>query len=55
MGAVFQIINNGGTNGGTGNGDSFVAAVVSNAPDFSNVSGDQGLNPIGAAQGGPQG
>jgi hypothetical protein len=51
VGAVFQIINNGGTNGGTGNGDSFVAAVVSNAPDFSNVSGDQGQNPIGAAQG----
>jgi hypothetical protein len=51
VGAVFQIINNGGTNGGTGNGDSFVASVVSNAPDWSNVSGDQGQNPIGAAQG----
>jgi len=55
IGAVFQITIQGGTNGGTGNGDSFVAAVVSNSPDFSNVSGDQGLNPIGAAQGGPQG
>jgi hypothetical protein len=48
---IFQIINNGGTTGVTGNGDSFVAAVVANSAGFTNVTGDQGTFPIGAAQG----
>jgi hypothetical protein len=49
LGGVFQIVNVGGTNGNTG--AAFVAAVVANAPDWSDATGTQGTYPIGAAQG----
>jgi hypothetical protein len=46
LGAIFQVVQT-----GSGQGDSFVASVTSNAPDFSVVIGNQGTYPIGAATG----
>jgi hypothetical protein len=46
LGGIFQIVDT-----GAGTGDSFVASVTSNSPDFSWVIGDQGTYPIGASTG----
>ena len=45
LGGIFQIVP------GSNQGDSFVASVVSNTPDFAVVVGDQGTYPLGFATG----
>jgi len=46
LGGIFQIVQT-----GSGTSDSFVAALVSNTPNFSAATGDQGTYPIAAATG----
>lgn len=44
LGGIFQIVQT-----GSGQGDSFVASVTSNSPNFAQVLGNQGTYPIGAS------
>jgi hypothetical protein len=46
LGGIFQVVQS-----GSGTGDSFVADVVTNSPDFKNVLGNQGTYPIAASTG----